>query len=98
MNISVSKLKANDLLEQMRFSYCADKRSFVDTFNQIGIPVKSEDDLVKLNDLHNKGFDVTGKIKNSQNKVLKFNIADFVRYNIRLNHSQLVNCNVKFVA
>lgn len=98
MIISVSKLKANDLLEQMRFSYCADKNSFIDAFNQIGIPVTSEDDLAKLNDWHNKGYDVNGKIKNIQNKVLRFNLADFVRYNIRLNHNQLVKCNVQFIS
>lgn len=82
MNINVLKLKQGDLLETMRFSYCADKRNFVQAFSDIGIQINSERDLEAL---------VSYKFPNSS-----FSLRDFVSQ-IEIRHSQVLKCSAKFV-
>lgn len=99
MNISRTKLRNRDLLEIMRFSYCADKEAFVDAFSKLGIPIESEADLVELERIHNERLDTDGKLalKNSKGEPLKFDIREFVNYNIRLRQNQMKKCNIKFI-
>jgi hypothetical protein len=96
MTISKSKLKAGDLLETMKFSYCADKEEFVKAFKRIGLPINSESDLETLNEWSKAGLDKLGKIKNEKGELVKFNIKNFVKYNIKLRHNQVLNCKIKF--
>lgn len=99
MNISISKLKQGDLLETMRFSYCADKDNFTKAFNSIGLPIRGDADLVQLADWSNKGYDTGSRIKNSNNVVLRnFSIKDFVN-DIKIRHNMVAKCtDIKFVA
>ncbi|HMT03304.1 MAG TPA: hypothetical protein PKD00_08380 [Burkholderiales bacterium] len=97
MEISKSKLKSGDLLETMRFSYCADRESFVDSFAKIGLPIKSESDLILLNKWHNEGWDKAGMIKNSKGDNLVIDIKHFVNYNIKLRHNKVLQCKIKFI-
>lgn len=92
MEISISKIKKGDLLETMRFCYCADKESFVSAFNKIGLPINSEDDLITLNQWHKDGLDTTGKIKLKNGNIITFDIDRFVKNNIKLNHNSVLNC------
>lgn len=98
LEISKSKLKAGDLLEVMRFSYCADREAFVEAFKKIGLPVNSESDLVTLYDWHKKGWDKDGIIKNSRGEKIKLDISNFVNYSIKLRHNKVLNCKIKFVS
>lgn len=82
MIINVSKLKQGDLLETMKFSYCADTRNFVDAFKSIGIRINSERDLEAL---------VNYRFPNSN-----FNLRDFVN-RIELRHNQIINCKAGFI-
>ena len=96
-SISKSKLRSGDLLETMRFSFCADKKQFVDSFARIGLPVESEKDLVTLAKWHNEGLDKAGMIKNKDGNYLDFDIKEFVNRGIKLRHFKVLNCNIKFV-
>jgi hypothetical protein len=97
MEISKSKLKSGDLLETMRFSYCADREAFVQAFADIGLPVKSESDLILLTKWHTNGWDKAGKIKNSKGDNITIDIRHFVNYNIKLRHNKVLQCKIKFV-
>jgi len=97
MEISKSKLKSGDLLETMRFSYCADKESFVNAFKSLGLPINSEDDLITLEKWHKNGWDKDGKIKNKNNDFVNLDINHFVNYSIKLRHNKVLNCKIKFV-
>jgi hypothetical protein len=81
----------------MRFSYCADRPAFVSAFEKIGLPVKSEDDLITLYDWHTKGLDRAGKIKLSNNTFLNLDIESFVK-RIKLRHDVVLNCKIKLLA
>lgn len=96
--ISKSKLKAGDLLETMRFSYCADREAFVEAFKKIGLPINSEADLKTLVEWHKKGWDKNGTIKNAEGNNLKLDISNFVNYGIKLRHNKVLNCKIKFVS
>ena len=96
--ISKSKLKSGDLLEVMRFSFCADKEAFVNAFDKLGLPVKTEEDLVILKKWHDKGWDKSGQIKNKNGDVVNFDLSQFVNYSIKLRHNKVLNCKIKFVS
>lgn len=97
MEVSKSKLKSGDLLETMKFSYCADKDSFIKAFQKLGLPIKSEDDLLTLNSWSLRGLDKAGKIKNINGNTVDFDIKHFVNYSIKLNHTKVLNCKIKFI-
>lgn len=97
MEVSKSKLKAGDLLETMRFSYCADKEAFIEAFAKLGLPIKSEEDLLSLEKWHNLGWDKQGKVKNKNGEVVNFDIKHFVNYGIKLRHNKVLNCKIKFI-
>jgi len=97
MEVSKIKLKQHDLLETMRFSYCADKEAFVNAFGKLGLPIKSEDDLLTLVKWHDNGWDKNGKVINKNGDVVNFDIKHFVRYGIKLRHNKVLNCKIKFV-
>lgn len=99
MEISVSKLRQRNLLEIMRLFYCMDKDRFVSAFSTLGIPIMSEADLEELAKIHENRWDVDGKLalKDEQGEPLKFDIREFVNYNIPLRNSQIVKCSVKFI-
>lgn len=82
MIINVSKLKQGDLLETMRFSYCADRKNFVDAFRAIGIQINSERDLEAL---------ATYNFPN-----VNFSLRDFVNQ-IELRNNQIANCKAGFI-
>jgi len=94
--ISKDKLRRGDLLETMRFSFCADKEQFVKAFKSLGLPVNSEADLDTLNEWSKSGLDNLGQIKNDRGEFVKFNIEKFVKYDIKLRHNQVLNCKIKF--
>ncbi len=96
-SISKSKLRSGDLLETMRFSFCADKEAFINAFDKLGLPIKSEDDLISLVKWHENGWDRDGKIKNKNGDLVKLDINHFIRYNIKLRHNKVLNCRIKFV-
>ncbi len=96
-SISKSKLRAGDLLETMRFSYCADKKQFVDAFARIGLPIESEKDLLTLERWYKEGKDKAGEVKNKDGNTVEFDIKDFVNRGIKLRHNKVLNCNIKFV-
>lgn len=82
MNLSVTKLRSGDLLETMRFMYCADTKNFVDAFRMIGITINSEKDLEALVDYN---FDNQG-----------FNLRNFVN-GINLRNGQIKKCSATFI-
>ena len=82
MNINILKLKQGDLFETMRFSYCADKKNFVEAFSNIGIQIGSEKDLYAL---------ANYKFPNTS-----FNLRDFVN-KIEIRHSQVKKCTASFI-
>lgn len=96
MTISKSKLKSGDLLETMKFSFCADREEFIKAFKKIGLPITSESDLDTLNQWSKKGLDVLGQIKNEHGEFVRLNIENFVKYDIKLRHNQVLNCKIKF--
>lgn len=96
MEISKSKLKAGDLLELMRFSYCADKEQFVKAFSKLNLPIKSDQDLITLQKWNAKGYDKNGLVENTLGEKIKFDIKEFVS-RIKLRHDKVLNCNIKFV-
>jgi hypothetical protein len=96
--ISKSKLRAGDLLETMRFSFCADREAFIDAFKKIGLPVSSEADLKTLEEWHKKGWDKNGMVKNLSGNKVTFDIHNFVNYGIKLRHQKVLNCKIKFVS
>lgn len=96
--ISIQKLKDNDLLTQMRFFWCADKENFISAFKRLGLPIKSEADLITLKEWSELGIDKSGKLKTIKGDFLILDIQDFVNHNIKLRHNKLFNCNLKFVA
>lgn len=93
--ISISKLKAGDVLEKLRFAFIADRVSLIKAFKDIGITVKDERDLEILSELNKRGMDKKG-LESSDGKKLKLDINKFLD-DIRLRDRYVENCNIVFV-
>ena len=94
--ISAKKIKSGNVLERMRFIFCADRENFTKAFKSIGVEVKNEKDLETLAQLHELGDDVKGKLKNNKSQDVVFNLTKFIDQ-IQIRHSNLNNCQIKLV-
>lgn len=95
--IKVSKLKQGDFLTEARLIYCADPASFIKAFSNIGIiidPKDADNEMVLLANLHAKGKDTDGSMKNSAGNSMKIDLRRFV-HNIQVNHAAINNCGMK---
>jgi len=98
MEISKSELRSGNTLAIMKFSWCADRESFVKAFDAIGLPIKSEQDLETLYEWSKSGADKSGKIKNTQGRFITLDINQLVSHGIKLRHDKVLQCrDIKFV-
>lgn len=92
--ISKSKLKAGDILSQLRFAFAADQESFKKAFSKAGIGVEDDDDLKTLAQLSMEGKDQAG-VRVGEKTVLFNTIQILNSYNINLR--KLNESGIKFI-
>jgi hypothetical protein len=100
IEISASKLKANDPAEVVRFSYYADPERFVQAFNNVGVSM-SEQDLPALINYIITGKDKKGVLKapaNSKNPgaPIAFDGMNVI-HNIVIRHDMLDKSGIKII-
>lgn len=94
--ISYKKITSGDILEKLKFAYCADPDNFIAAFAKLGIAINPNDianDLNTLANFHNTGKDMDGSLK-INNQSIRFNISTYVD-SIPVRKSSINNCGMK---
>lgn len=79
--ISVNAMLSGNLFERMRFAYLSDPNAFLNAFSSLGINIDNTNiynEISTLNDFYQKGYDLSGVLKDNNGKPIVFSIYSTV--------------------
>ena len=93
--ISKSKLRSGDTLEQLRFLYLADPQMFISEFAKYGLVIESINDLPIL--VKERNSFLNGTYRRPDGTPIQFDLT-YVMNQIQPRQSMIENSGIKFAA